>query len=99
MNQEVGCRIGESMGDVEEVDVTGDRVGWRRCLHIRINIDLTRTLDRGRALILNAKPIWVSFKYEKLPQFGFKCGRIFHARNSCRGKTGFWLNNEEPANQ
>lgn len=99
MNREVGCKIGETMGDVEEGDVIGDGVGWGRCLCIRINIDLTMPLDRGRALTLNSKSIWVSFKYEKPPQFCFKCERIFHAQNNCRGKIGFRLNDEETENQ
>jgi hypothetical protein len=69
MNHEVGHRIGAILGMVEEVDVTGDGVGWERSLRLRVNIDLTKPLDRGRALHLNEKTIWVTFKYEKLPQF------------------------------
>lgn len=32
MNREVGNQIGESLRVVEEVDATGDGVGWGRCL-------------------------------------------------------------------
>jgi hypothetical protein len=40
MNSDIGYRIGESIGKVEEVDVTGDGVRWGRFLRIRVHIDL-----------------------------------------------------------
>jgi hypothetical protein len=36
----VGIKIGESMGEVEDVDVTGDGSGWSRCLRIRVKVNL-----------------------------------------------------------
>jgi hypothetical protein len=84
---------------VEEVDVISDRVGKGCCLRIMINIGLTKPLDRGCALTLNGKSIWVSFKYEKLAQFCYTCGRIFYALNSCKGRTSFQLNEEESVKQ
>jgi hypothetical protein len=49
---------------VEEVDVS-----WGRCLRVRIHLDVTRPLERERAIVLSGKSIWVPFQYEKLPQF------------------------------
>jgi hypothetical protein len=92
MNREIGFRIGESMGKVEEVDVTGDGVGWGRCLRIRTYIDLSKPLNRGRALHVDGKTIWVTLKYEKLPHFCYNCGRIVHGVNSCQSEGGFRLN-------
>jgi len=83
MNREVGHMIGATIGLVEEVDVTGDGVGWGRCLRIRVYIDLTKPLHRGRALIINGKSILVC---EKLPHFCYHCGRIYHAHSTCKGK-------------
>jgi hypothetical protein len=83
MNREVGHMIGATIGLVEEVDVTGDGVGWGRCLRIRVDIDLTKPLHRGRALIINGKSILVC---EKLPHFCYHCGRIYHAHSTCKGK-------------
>lgn len=94
MNPEVGIQIGKSLGVVEEVDVPGDGVGWRRCLSIRVIIDLTKPLDWGRALLKHGKSISVTFRYEKLPIFCFKCGRIFHGSFMCDRKIGFQLNEE-----
>jgi hypothetical protein len=67
MNREIGQKIGATLELVEDVDVTGDGVGWGRCLHIRVHMDLTKPLDRGCALNLNGKLVRVNFKYEKLP--------------------------------
>jgi hypothetical protein len=77
------------MGEVEEVDVIGDGVGWGRCLRIRVNLDITKPLDRGRALSINGKPVWVNFKYEKLTQFCYYCERILHTQQQCKDKQNF----------
>lgn len=71
MNKAMGTRIGKSLGELFEVDVAGDGVGWRWCLRIRVGIDLTKELERGRALNITGKSHWVTFKYEKLPMFCF----------------------------
>jgi hypothetical protein len=97
MNREVGMRIGRSLGTVEDIDVTGDGVGWGRCLRIRVSIDITKPLERGRAIVLNGKSTWISLKYEKLPQFCYHCGRIYHADKVCPNKSSFRINEEGPA--
>lgn len=48
----VGLKIGESLGEVLEVDVPGDGRGWGRNLRIRVILDLCKPLERGRALLL-----------------------------------------------
>jgi hypothetical protein len=83
MNKEVGHKIGETIRRVEEMDVTGEGIGWGRCLRIRVQVDITKPLERGRALSLNGKMVWANFRYEKLPHFCFNCGRIFHNHLQC----------------
>jgi len=60
---------------------------------------LTKPLNMGLTVNLNGKSVWVTFKYEKLPQFCYTCGRIFHAQQSCTDRGGVWLNNDAPAKQ
>jgi hypothetical protein len=74
MNRAVGRKIGEPLGSVEEVAVADDDVGWGKSLRIQVAIDLYQPLERGRALLLTGKSCWVSFRYEKLPTFCYKCG-------------------------
>lgn len=83
MSKGIGEKIGESMGQLVEVDVAGEGVGWGRCLRIRVVLDLSKPLDRGRALNLAGKSYWVTFKYEKLPSMCFDCGRIIHGGQRC----------------
>jgi hypothetical protein len=109
MNKIVGQKIGESMGVVEDVDITGDGSGWGRCLRIRVTVHLQEPLERGRALQLGGKSHWVNFKYEKLPRLCFNCGRIMHGTKGCPVKGaqrragddslkewGVWLRADDP---
>jgi hypothetical protein len=59
MNKSVGSKIGESLEELEDVDVVGDGAGWGRCLRLRVIIDLHKPLERGRALKLGGKLHWV----------------------------------------
>jgi len=107
MNRGIGRQIGSSMGEVEEVAVAEDDVGWGRYLRIRVAINLHLPLERGRTLRVSGKPLWVPFKYEKLPIFCFRCGCIIHGQKGCpddatkknrlegSGGWGPWLRAEE----
>jgi hypothetical protein len=85
MNREIEHKIKITLGMVEDVYVTGDGVGWGHCLCIRVHLDVTKPLEQGHALMINGKFAWVSFKYEKLPQFCYTCGQIYHELFSCNG--------------
>jgi hypothetical protein len=107
MNRVVGGQIGSSLGEVEDVAVAEDDVGWGRYLRIRVAINLYHPLERGRTLLISGKSCWVSFKYEKLPIFCFRCGCIIHGPNGCAESTmrknhlegsegwGLWLRAED----
>lgn len=73
MSKAMGLRIGASGGQVEEVDVDEEGVGWGEYLRVRIMLDLSKPLSRGRRLKLKGKSIWIAFQYERIPRFCFKC--------------------------
>jgi hypothetical protein len=83
MSKAMGLRIGASVGEVLEVDVDDEGVGWGEFLRVRIVLDLTKPLSRGRRLKLRDRSIWISFKYEKIPRFCFNCGVIQHGSRGC----------------
>lgn len=83
MSKEVGHNTGASLGPVEVVEANGAGLGWRKYLRIRVNLDLSKPLERGRVLKFRGKTCWVSFRYEKLPRFCFSCGRIKHGLEGC----------------
>jgi hypothetical protein len=84
MNREVGRLIGLTVGEVEDIDVVGDGVGWRKILRIWVVIDVDQPLARGRMIQLKGKEIHVGFQYEKLPRFCFGCGTIRHGVGGCK---------------
>jgi hypothetical protein len=61
MTKGIGMKIGGSMGRLLDVDLAGEGAGWGRCLRIRVEIDLSKPLERGRALKLEGKSHWVIF--------------------------------------
>jgi hypothetical protein len=99
MSKGVGIKIGESLGALEDVDVAGDGAGWGRCLRLRVVINLSKPLERGRALEFGGRSHWVSLKYEKLPLCCFYCGRVVHGSKGCPVRKPQCLNAEEGEKQ
>lgn len=83
MSTDIGLKIGSSVGVVEDVDVVDDGVGWGEFLRVRICLDLSKPLARGRMLKLRGDSVWVAFQYEKLPKFCFRCGVIRQGAQGC----------------
>lgn len=83
MTQEIGVQVGNKMGIVMEVDVDEDGVGWSPYLRIKAELDITKPLMRWTLLNLQGNQNWISFKYERLPNFCFRCGIIKHNESRC----------------
>jgi hypothetical protein len=83
MTKGIGSKIGASLGELEDVDVAGDGMEWGWCLRIRVSINLSKLLERGRALVVGGKSHWVHFKYEKMPLFYFLYGCVVHGQKGC----------------
>jgi hypothetical protein len=88
MSEAMGVQIGNSVGFVEEVDTEEDGVGWGAYLRVKIRMDISRPLARGRVLKLNGVTTWVAFQYEKLPKFCYHCGIIKHGELGCLHRKG-----------
>lgn len=95
MGKEVGVQIGATIGLVEEVDTDVEGVGWGEYLRVRIRIDLTKPLARGRVIKLLGKQTLIAFQYEKLPKYCYDCGKICHGRGGCTIKGGARINESE----
>jgi hypothetical protein len=87
MGSDIGKQIGATVGEVVEVDQNDGEVEWGEFLRVRIIIDLTKPLDRGRKINIRNKSTWVKFKYEKLPNFCYHCGVVRHSRRGCAAKS------------
>jgi hypothetical protein len=86
MSLTVGNQIGSSMGQVEEVDVDEGGIGWGESLRVKITLDLHKPLIRGRVIKINGVAMLISFKYERLPKFCFRCGVIKHGVIGCSAR-------------
>lgn len=61
-------------------------------------VDLNKPLRRGVMITLEGKK-WVEFRYERLPNFCYACGRLGHAELNCEdeeaknygGEYGDWM--------
>jgi hypothetical protein len=83
MGREVGLQVGATVGEVEDIDVLDDGVGWGEYLRVKIRLDLSKPLSRGRIIKVQDKELWVPFQYEKIPRFCFKCGVVMHNSQTC----------------
>lgn len=82
MNKEVGDNIGATLGRVLEVrsDLVGGAVG--RCIKIRTLLD--KPLVRWTNVNIGGTLCRVFFRYEKLADFCFGCGRLDHVDRDCK---------------
>ena len=94
--RETGRAIGASLGQVLEVDVEDTGVQWGRCLRVKVEIDVTRKLIRGRKINIEKEEArWVQFKYERLPNFCYRCGLLEHDQRECSEKVGHGKGDEK----
>ena len=90
MNPTVAAGICETAGTVSRNPKMPieDGGGFMR---VRVLIDITQPLCRGRVICLeDDKELWVSFKYERLPNLCYWCGRLTHSDRDC----DLWLDSE-----
>nr|POF04385.1 uncharacterized protein CFP56_64546 [Quercus suber] len=82
--KETWWTIGSSLGSVLDVDVSESGVQWSKCLRVRVRIDVTKRLVRGKKITIEGgESKWVIFKYERLPNFCYRCGLLNHALKEC----------------
>jgi len=78
----IAKKTGNMVGKFLEMDEKKcNRMG--KFLRIRISIDLKKPLKKGSKIHFQGRDIWVDYKYEKLPNFCFSCGRIRHQMRDC----------------
>ncbi|KAH1121338.1 hypothetical protein J1N35_004498 [Gossypium stocksii] len=71
--------IGVTFGGIIKSEIIGD------FCRLRVNLDVQKPLRRGIFVSINPQSrSWVAFKYEKLPNFCFGCGRIGHGIQECK---------------
>ena len=97
MNSCVGTRIANEIGVPILVDAPKNGLAWGLFLRIRVDIDITKPLMRGKMIqIEGAEKVWVFFKYERLPTFCYRCGILGHQdRECCKVHKGYLSMDED----
>ncbi|GAV67982.1 DUF4283 domain-containing protein/zf-CCHC_4 domain-containing protein [Cephalotus follicularis] len=85
LSEKVGKIVGNSIGEVEDIEVVMGRRENNQYIRVRVGIDARQPLRRGiKFHIGNSDNIWLSFQYEKLPNFCHACGNLGHIMNDCK---------------
>ncbi|KAL8549913.1 hypothetical protein ACS0TY_008665 [Phlomoides rotata] len=83
-SEKIGQQLGDFVGRFVEYDESNKSSNWRSFMRIKVLVDVTRALKRGKCIKkVDGYVFVVSFKYEKLNQFCFVCGRLGHTENFC----------------
>ncbi|KAI8016633.1 Uncharacterized protein LOK49_LG05G03299 [Camellia lanceoleosa] len=90
MTREVGLLIGRHLGEFLDMDYGAAGTAWGRFLRIRVKINVSHALRWGMKISLPGRNVvWVSFTYERLPNFCYFCGKIGHGDKD-PGTTPIW---------
>ena len=90
LNEKTAYGIGKSLGIVSKTSHAGKLIGGN-FLRIRVGVNVTKPLNRGRKVLLGKEEeVWVSFKYEKMPNFCYWCGMVSHDAKECN----IWLSSK-----
>ena len=84
MTEEAAAVIGKTLGQVERVADKDDERGGENCMQVRVRLDVTIPLCRGRMIKMEeGKKSWIAFRYEWLPNFCYVCRCLDHAEKDC----------------
>ncbi|KAL3511190.1 hypothetical protein ACH5RR_030591 [Cinchona calisaya] len=83
--KEIGLKIGKVVGEVQRVIIpqTGSKEG--KHLKILVRMDISQPLLTGTVVKDEGRQRWVNFKYERCPDFCYRCGVIGHTEKNCEG--------------
>ena len=95
LSKAVGFKLGQMFSAVKEVIIPPGGGKEGRHMKILAEVDISQPLARGTTIKFNGNPIWVEFRYEKCPDFCYKCGIIGHGDKNCKAMVGREHNQRE----
>ncbi|KAG5565320.1 hypothetical protein RHGRI_001274 [Rhododendron griersonianum] len=79
--------IGKRFGRLLAIETSPDNILLARSfLRVKVEINIDQPLPKGfwiRRKTSESKDLWISYKYEKLQDFCYACGRIGHESRGC----------------
>lgn len=84
-NKAMATVIANGVGDFVELPSENSTHDDGMSLRIKIKMDITKPLKRAlRVKCVNGEAIMVTFTYERLPNFCYRCGIIGHLLKDCK---------------
>lgn len=83
MKREIAQQIGGTIGEVMTTTPEDEDSGAGNFVRVRVLINISDPLCRGRLVGFGGSDTWLSFKYERLPNFCYWCGCLTHADKDC----------------
>lgn len=83
-NEKIARKIGNGIGEFLEQDTNKNYAHLGNNIRIRVRLNITKPLRRGFMIRLeDSSEIWVTIRYERIPEFCFRCGVIGHIVKDC----------------
>lgn len=83
LNIGIGDQIGRTIERMIECAVKDYGGSGGRIIHVCVEVDLFKSICRGRIINVMGNRLWIPFTYEKRPWLCFKCGQILHGNEGC----------------
>lgn len=84
MNDENTTKIGNFIGEFLALDRSFLHARNMKYIQVQVSLDTTQALKSGCTIKReNGDTLWISFKYERLSDFCYGCGRIDHTEKAC----------------
>lgn len=84
MNKAVGEEVGALVGVVSDVNCDAKGTALGRCIRLRVRVDVHKPLLQWTNVSIGGSSCKVLFRYEKLADLCFFCGRLDHMANTCK---------------
>lgn len=88
MTRSTAVLIGQPFGNLLGVEGASEGLLLNRSfLRVRVEVNLKQPLSRGfwlRRSNNTGRDFWISYKYERLPDYCYACGRIGHENRECK---------------
>jgi hypothetical protein len=96
LSAETGSLVGATIGRVLKVTDPEEAYGGVNWLRVKVMVDVEQPLCQGRKINFDGiNEVWVSFLYERLPNFCYWCSRLSHTESDCPT----WLGNNSSMNK
>ncbi|KAK9999247.1 hypothetical protein SO802_018850 [Lithocarpus litseifolius] len=88
MKEEAGKDVGKNLGRYIETDKRSWLSEQAKFMRVCVDLPIDKSLRRGGKIFnLDGDKVWISFRYERLPNFCFHCGILGHDQKHCPNPT------------